>query len=137
MVVLQKRLTISFPFQITSLPTELCSLPNMNNIQIDGLKLIDPPLIIAQQGFDSIKQYMRQRAEASAPWNYLQLVIVGPKDSGKTHLSARLRDVKFNNPGPTKGVQVKQCNVCSYSLLLEFAKPFETITCLNNHNIDN
>lgn len=85
---------------------ELYSLPNMNSIHIDGLKLIDPPLLIAQQGFQATKEYMKQRVKASAPWNFLQLVIVGPKHSGKTHLSTRLRDVKFTNPGPTKGVQV-------------------------------
>lgn len=78
----------------------------MNSIHIDGLKLIDPPLFIAQQGFQSMKKYMKQRTDASASWNFLQLVIVGPKNSGKTYLSARLRNIKFNNTGPTKGVQV-------------------------------
>ena len=93
-------------FQITTLPADLFSLPKMSSIHIDGLKLIDPPLYIAQQGFQSMKKYMQQREEASAPWNFLKLVIVGPKGSGKTRLSARLRDVKFVNTGPTKGVQV-------------------------------
>ena len=94
-------------FQITSLPAELYSLPRMNSIHIDGLKLVDPPLFIAQQGFQSVKKYMQQRTEAGAPWNFLQLFIVGPEGSGKTHLSARLRDVKFIKTGPTKGLQVK------------------------------
>lgn len=93
-------------FQITTLPTELCSLPNLSSIHIEGLKLISPPLLLAQQGFQSIKKYMKQQAEATAPWNFLQLVIVGPANSGKTYLSARLRDIKFHNTGPTKGVQV-------------------------------
>ena len=97
---------IIYASQITTLPAKLYFLPNMHSIHIDGLKLIDPPLYIAQQGFQSIKKYMQQREEASAPWNFLQLVIVGPKSSGKTHLSARLRDVKFVNTGPTRGVQV-------------------------------
>ena len=78
----------------------------MNSIHIDGLKLIDPPLFLAQQGFQMMKKYMRQQADASTSWNFLQLVIVGPKNSGKTYFSARLRNTKFNNTGPTKGVQV-------------------------------
>ena len=78
----------------------------MSSVHVDGLKLIDPPLCIAQQGFPAMKRYMQQREEASAPWNFLQLIVVGPKSSGKSHLSARLRDVKFINTGPTKGVQV-------------------------------
>jgi len=80
----------------------------MSSIHIDGLKLIDPPLFIAQQGFQSINKYMKQKAEANTSWNCLRLVIVGPEKSGKTFLSARLRDVKFQNPGPTKGVQVNK-----------------------------
>lgn len=92
--------------QMMFLPNKLSSLPNIMSIHIEGLKLIDPPLFVAQESFQSMKMYMQHQATSNAPWNFLRLMIVGPPSSGKSYLSARLRNVRYQTNPPTKGVQV-------------------------------
>jgi len=107
--------------QLMFLPGNLSSLPKINSIHTEGLKLIDPPLFIAQEGFESMKMYMQHQASSSASWNFLRLMIVGPPSSGKSYLSARLRNVRYQNQPPTKGVQVTvffyiACLLCTFTV---------------------
>ena len=92
--------------QMMFLPSKLSSLPKIASIHIEGLKLIDPPLFIAQESFKQMKMYMQHQVLSNTPWNFLRLMIVGPPSSGKSHLSARLRNVRYQTNPPTKGVQV-------------------------------
>ncbi len=93
--------------KITELPVSLLQLINLNKLELDNNPL-NPELAAAyEQGLDTVKAYLRAKAEDQIVLNEAKLILVGEGGVGKTSLLAALRGEPFvEKRETTHGVEV-------------------------------
>jgi hypothetical protein len=93
--------------QLTTLPGSLGKLSKLQELRLSS-SFLNPELATAyEQGLDSLKAYLRAKAESQIVLNEAKLILVGEGDVGKTSLLGALRgDEWVENRPTTHGVEV-------------------------------
>ena len=95
--------------QILELSEFLCNLPNLNYLGLSGNPLVKPPIEIANQGIEAIRDYFQQiKAEGSVELNEAKLLILGEAGAGKTSLAKKIisKDYQLQEEDSTQGIDV-------------------------------
>ncbi|MGB5771310.1 MAG: COR domain-containing protein, partial [Crocosphaera sp.] len=100
-----------FANQLSSLPPEISQLTSLAYLLINHNPLETPPIEVAKQGIEAIRDYFRQLEEEGYDTIYeAKLIIVGEAESGKTSLMNKILDPDYLVPQPEKsthGIQIK------------------------------
>lgn len=93
--------------KLTDLPTSITRLSNLNELFLHENPL-NPELNVAfEQGLDSVKTYLREKAKGKITLNEAKLILIGEGEVGKTSLLSALRgDPWIENRPSTHGVEV-------------------------------
>jgi internalin A len=101
--------------KLTTLPGWFANFTNLTSLDLSDNPLEEPPLEIASQGIESIRNYFRQREEQGVDLIYeAKLLIVGEGGAGKTSLARKIQNPKYklkkeNEAKPeksTEGIEV-------------------------------
>jgi len=94
--------------KLTALPPEICQLSRLRELYLGDNPLTSPPIEIAEQGIEAIRQYFVALEEESQPLNEVKLLLIGDGAAGKTSLTKRLLGQTFNpNEDTTHGIRIK------------------------------
>ena len=95
---------------IRSIPTEILQLDKLIQFVIEDNPIEDPPLEVARNGLEAIRNYWRQRIDAGV--DYLceaKLIILGEPGAGKTTLAHKIIDNNYvlsDSQKSTEGIDV-------------------------------
>jgi hypothetical protein len=93
---------------ITALPSEICQLPNLKQLRLDGNPLTCPPREIAEQGIEAIREYFTIMQQAEQPLNEVKVLLVGDGAAGKTSLIKQLLGEAFDqHEETTHGISIR------------------------------
>ena len=77
--------------QLKTLPESLENTNNLNKLYLDNNPLIEPPIEVAKQGIEGIRNYFRQIKAEGLDYIYeAKLLIVGEPGAGKTTLAKKI-----------------------------------------------
>ena len=95
---------------LKSLSPEVVNLKRLKTIDLKGNPLESPPALLANKGFEAIRDYFRQLEKAGKDYLYeAKLLIVGEAGAGKTSLAEKIVDPDYalqDNEESTKGIHV-------------------------------
>ncbi|ACK73266.1 Miro domain protein [Gloeothece citriformis PCC 7424] len=98
--------------QLSNLPDSLTRLVNLTYLYLKGNPLETPPLEIAQQGIEAIREYFRQKQQEGEDTLYeAKLIILGEAGAGKTSLAKKIENPNYKVPADedsTQGIDVKE-----------------------------
>jgi internalin A len=90
------------------LPPEICQLPKLKELDLRKTPLVSPPLAIAEQGIEAMRNYFILLQKEGRPLNEVKLLLVGDGEAGKTSLVRRLLDEAFNqHEDATHGISIR------------------------------
>ncbi len=95
--------------QITVIPEAIAFLPKLKKIKLGGNPLENPPIEVAKQGIEAIREYFRQTAAAGVDYLYeAKLLIVGEPGAGKTTLNKKIINANYQlkEEDSTQGIEV-------------------------------
>ena len=95
--------------QLSALPELIAQLQNLTSFYVNGNPLISPPLEIAVQGVEAIRNYFRQLEQEGVDHLYeAKLLILGEGGAGKTTLARKLLNSNYilREETSTAGVDV-------------------------------
>ncbi len=93
---------------ITALPPEICQLPKLKELRLDGNPLTSPPLEIAEKGIEAIRQYFAEQEGSNQPIHEVKLIFVGDGAAGKTSLVKQLFGQPFDkDEDTTHGISIR------------------------------
>ena len=99
--------------QLSELPASLGNLTNSTKLYLYGNPLVKPPIEIANQGIEAIRDYFQQiKAEGSVELQEAKLLILGEGGAGKTSLAQKIRskDYQLKEEDSTQGIDVLTWN---------------------------
>jgi GTPase SAR1 family protein len=99
--------------QIRDLPSSICALENLTEIELQGNPL-NPELAAAhKEGLEAVKRYLRAKAEGGqVVLNEAKLILIGEGEVGKSCLLGALRGDPWEEGRPTThGIEIKPVNV--------------------------
>lgn len=100
--------------KIKNLPVEIGNLQSLQKLDLSNNPLKKPPLNIANQGIDAIRNYFKELKEQGAEFVYeAKLILVGEPGAGKTSLSKKLLDPKYKldpKEPMTQGILIEKWN---------------------------
>jgi internalin A len=98
--------------QLTTVPESIGKLSNLNWLYLSDNPLESPPIEIAEQGIEAIREYFRQLQEAGTDYIYeAKLLILGEAGAGKTTLAKKIdnRDYQLlEDEDSTRGIDIIQ-----------------------------
>ena len=104
--------------QLSALPDWIGQLSNLSFLRIDENPLIDPPIEIAKQGIEAIRNYFEEKKKVGSEKVYeAKLLIVGEPGAGKTSLQRKLLNV--NSPLPEKDESTKGIDIADWPYAYE------------------
>lgn len=96
--------------QLSSLPESITRLPHLKTLKLDGNPLESPPIEVAKQGIEKIREYFRQVEEEGVDHLYeAKLLIVGEAGAGKTTLAKKIENRDYvlqKDEASTEGIDV-------------------------------
>jgi small GTP-binding protein len=95
--------------QLRELPDSIGNLQKLSRLYLDGNSLVNPPIEIANQGIEAIREYFLEKAEGEVILHEAKLIIVGEGGAGKTTLARKILDANAFMPKAeetTKGIDV-------------------------------
>ena len=93
--------------KLTSLPNRLADLSKLSKLNLDNNPL-SPELAAAyEQDLDTVKAYLRARAENQIILNETKLILIGEGEVGKSCLLDALRDEPWQKHDSTHGIEIK------------------------------
>ncbi|MGB5686379.1 MAG: COR domain-containing protein, partial [Candidatus Electrothrix sp.] len=94
--------------QLACFPSQIARLPNLKELELGDNPLISPPIDLAEQGIDAIREYFTSAEEGTKTVAEVKVILVGEGASGKTSLTRCLREECFNpNEETTHGIRIK------------------------------
>ena len=104
--------------QLSALPDGIGQLSSLSSLRIDENPLIDPPIEIAKQGIEAIRNYFEEKKKAGSEKVYeAKLLIVGEPGAGKTSLQRKLLNI--NSPLPEKDESTKGIDIADWPYVYE------------------
>ena len=98
--------------QLSLLPEKIGGLNSYTKVYLDNNPLIEPPIEIANQGIEAIRNYFRQLEEEGLGYIYeAKLLIVGEPGAGKTTLAKKIDNADYElkeREKSTEGIDVIQ-----------------------------
>ena len=95
--------------QLSELPGSLGNLTNSTKLDLSGNPLIKPPIEIAEQGIEAIRDYFQQiKTEGFVELQEAKLLILGEGGAGKTTLAKKIisKDYQLKEEDSTQGIDV-------------------------------
>ena len=95
--------------QMSELPDSITRLQNLSELDLRDNPLVNPPIEIAEQGINAIREYFHEKEEGEDTLYEAKLIIVGEGSAGKTTLARKILDPNSSMPKPeetTKGIDV-------------------------------
>ncbi|MGK7937635.1 MAG: COR domain-containing protein [Xenococcaceae cyanobacterium] len=96
--------------QLTNLPESITKLSNLTCLNLSGNPLEKPPIEVAEDGIEAIREYFRQLREEGTDYIYeAKLLIVGEGGAGKTTLAKKIEDKNYQldtNEPSTEGIDI-------------------------------
>jgi len=96
---------------ITNVPPAITELEHLEELNLNNNPL-NPELAEAySQGLESVKAYLRAKAESQITLNEAKLILIGEGEVGKTCLLDSLLDKPFQPHDSTHGIEIQSFNV--------------------------
>ena len=95
--------------QVTKVPAAICQLIKLSNLNLSKNPIAEPPLEVAKEGIEAIRQYFKQIETEGVDYLYeAKLLIVGEGGAGKTSLANKIinPNYKLCEEDSTKGIEV-------------------------------
>ena len=101
---------------LSSLPPELVQLPRLSRFKVYRNPLVNPPVELAEQGIEAVREYFSSIKEGSQELAEVKIILIGEGASGKTSLTRLLCEDHFNPQEPmTHGIRINEWTAANRS----------------------